>query len=468
MNGTQDRHDHAVQELKGHLVGEVIEAGHPRYDEARRVWNGMIDVRPRAVIEAAAVADIDPVISCAQHTGLPLAVRGGGHSVAGHSTVEAGLVLDLGGLRTVAVDPDTGRVQVAPGARLVDVDAATVAHGWAVPLGTVGATGVAGLALGGGIGWLTRPWGLTLDNLVAAEIVTGTREHLHLDARHNPDLFWGIRGGGGNFGVVSSFTFQAHRLPSRVLGGNLVYGRPKWRTALQAFARWTMGLPEQMSAAATFVLPPPQMGGGGDTVLIIGLVWIGEDYQQGLGLVERLRADAAPDEEEVGPVEWTQWQTQLDELAPRGSRSYSRNASFSCFDDAVIEVLLEAASQVSWYGTGIDIHHMDGFFARVPEGTTAFPNRCAKYWLDVYGFWSDPDQDGRLTAFARHTTAAVEPFAEHGQYVNFLGADHQHSPGEAARRAYGQDKYHRLAQLKARYDPANLFRCNHNILPAVI
>lgn len=468
MDGADDRITEALQELRQHLAGEVIEPAHPSYDEVRRVWNGMIDVRPRVVVRAGSVADIDPVLDLAQHTELPLAVRGGGHNVAGHGTVEGGIVLDLSGLRRVDVDPGTHTVTVEPGATLADVDAATVPHGLAVPLGVISATGVAGLTLGGGVGWLTRSNGLTLDNLVAAEVVTGTREHLHADAERNPDLFWGVRGGGGNFGVVSSFVFRARPLPPEVLGGNLIYGRQRWRTALRAFARWTTDLPDQMNSIVSILRLPLDFEVGEDPVLVIGFAWVGDDQEEGLRLVDRLRAEAPPDAAEIGPVRWPAWQSALDALFPKGSRGYWKNVSFSRLDEEVIDVLLGFASEVSWYGTGVDIHHLGGFFGRVPEGATAFPNRSARYWLNVYGYWQDPAEDARLTAFARKAHVAMEPYAEHGQYVNFLGAEQEHDPVAAARAAYGVDKLQRLMELKNRYDPANLFRLNHNILPSTV
>jgi FAD/FMN-containing dehydrogenase len=443
----------------------VIDPDHPLYDEARRVWNGMVDVRPLAVVRPGSIADIDPVLDFARRTELPLAVRGGGHNVAGHGTVEGGLVLDLSELRSVEVDLQTQRVTVGPGATLADVDTATVPHGLAVPLGVISATGVAGLTLGGGVGWLTRSDGLTLDSLVSAEVVTGTLEHLHVDAEHHPDLFWGIRGGGGNFGVVSSFTFQARRLPPSVLGGNLVYGRDQWRRALQAFARWTRDLPDQMNSIMSIIRLPPEFEVGDEPVLIIGFAWVGPDPEEGSRLVDRLRADAPPDAEETGPVQWLDWQSAMDAAFPKGSRGYWKNASFSRLDDDVIDVLLGFAGEVTWYGTGIDIHHMEGVFGRVAEDATAFPNRSAHYWLNISGFWHDPAEDDRLTAFARKAHAAMAPFADSGQYVNFLGAEHQDDPVEAGRTVYGADKHRRLVELKTRYDPANLFRLNHNIVP---
>jgi FAD/FMN-containing dehydrogenase len=336
-----------------------------------------------------------------------------------------------------------------------------------VPLGVVSATGVAGLTVGGGVGWLTRSNGLSLDNLVDAEVITGTREHLHANAEHNPDLFWGIRGGGGNFGVVTSFTFQARELPASVLGGNLFYRREHWRAALQAFARWTDDLPDEMNGIVSILRLPPSFGMGDEPWLIIAFAWMSPDHAEGLRLVDRLRADAPPDEEEVGPVQWTEWQSAMDELFPKGARGYWKNASFSRLDDEVVDALLGAASEITWFGTGIDIHHMEGFFGRVPAGATAFPNRSARYWLNVYGYWPDAADDARLTAFARKAHAAVEPFADAGLYVNFLGAEHGPVTPETARQAYGERTHRRLVELKNRYDPGNLFRLNHNILPNV-
>ncbi|MFI7743952.1 FAD-binding oxidoreductase [Kocuria rhizosphaericola] len=459
------RIDGALQELRTHLVGELIRPEDPLYDEARMVWNGMIDLHPRAVVRAGSVADIDAVLRAARDTGLALAVRGGGHSIAGYSTVEDGLLLDLGPLRAVQVDAANQLVTVEPGATLGDVDRATVGHGLAVPLGVVGQTGVAGLTLGGGVGWLTRSNGLSLDNLESAEVVTAAGEHLHASEQENPELFWGLRGGGGNFGVVASFTFRARRLPGSVLGGNFFYRPGRWKDVLSAFERWTQDLPEEMNPIASFLVLPPDFEMGQDPWMVIGFAWVGEDQQAGLDLAEQLRAAAPPDEEELGPVDWVEWQSALDHVVPKGSRGYWKNVSFSRLDEEVIDVLVGFASEVTWFGTGIDIHHMGGAFARVPEEATAFPNRSAKYWLNINGFWPDPAEDERLTNFARQAYARMQPFAEHGQYVNFLGAETGHDLTEAARQAYGPDTHQRLVALKNRYDPHNLFRRNHNIVP---
>ncbi|HRO31445.1 FAD-binding oxidoreductase [Citricoccus sp.] len=465
-SGTEDLR-RALQELGKRLVGSVIEPQDPLYDEARAVWNGMIDRRPRAVIRAGAVQDIAPVLEVARNTGLALAVRGGGHSIAGHGTVEDGLVLDLGVLRSVEVDVERRLVTVAPGARLSDVDRATTAHGLVVPLGEVSMTGVAGLTLGGGVGWLTRTHGLSLDNLVAADLVTARGEHLHASEQENPELFWGLRGGGGNFGVVSSFTFRAHPLPAEVLCANLFYRPARWRDALRAFDRWAQELPEEMNAGITFIVLPPELGVGRQPWMVLGCVWASEDHDAGRGLIERLRSAVAPDAEETAPTSWTVWQSAMDEMLPPGSRSYLKNQPITGLDETAREVLVDVASDMTWFGTAINIYTMGGAFGRIPDDATAFPDRSAKYWVEITGFWTDPAEDQRLSAFARTAHARLQPFAAAGQYVNFIGEPlaGAEETAETARRAYGLVKYERLVALKNRYDPENLFRLNHNVIP---
>lgn len=458
----------ALHELRGRLSGSLIEQGDALYEEARAVWNGMVNLRPRAVARAGAVSDIDVVLDVVRRSGLALAVRGGGHNIAGHGTVEGGLVLDLGPLRAVTVDAGNRLVTVEPGATLADVDRATAAHGLAVPLGVISGTGVAGLTLGGGVGWLTRSNGLSLDNLDSIDVVTAGGEHLHASGQENPELFWGLRGGGGNFGVASSFIFRASPLPAAPLGGNLFYRPPHWKDALAAFAAWTRDLPEQMNPIISFLVLPPEFGMGDEPWMIIGCAWVDEDRQAGLNLIEQLRVQAPPDQEEVGATSWVEWQSAMDAVFPKGSRGYWKNVAFSRLDEEVIDVVVGFASQVTWQGTGIDIHHLEGAFGQVPEEATAFPNRSARYWLNVYGFWHDASEDERLTAFARKAYALMQPFSEDGEYVNFLGAELGRPDADAARRAYGQEKYQRLVALKDRYDPHNLFRLNHNIAPTPV
>lgn len=455
----------ALKKLEAQLSGEFITANDSRYQRARTVWNGMIDVFPRAVIQAGSATDIDLVLDAARSTGLPLAIRGGGHNVAGHGTVEGGLVLDLSQLRAVEVDPQRLLVKVEAGATLSDIDRATAPHELAVPMGVVSATGIAGLALGGGVGWLTRSCGLTLDNLESARVVTASGEHLVASSEENSDLFWGLRGGGGNFGVVSSFTFHAQHVVSPALAGNFFYQPAHWRDALVSFEQWTQSLPDEMTPIISVLVLPPDFDMGDGPWLIVGFVWASDDRAAGLALIQELRESTSPDGEDVQLTDWIDWQSSLDDIFPKGSRGYWKNLSFSRLDREIVDVLLDIASEVTWYGTGIDIHYLGGAFSRVGEDDTAFPNRSARFWLNIYGFWSNPGEDERLTAFARRAHARMLPFAETGQYVNFLGAETGQDMSQAARLAYGTSTYERLRDLKNRYDPGNLFRLNHNILP---
>ncbi len=450
--------------IRGQIAGTVLEPGEDGYDDARRVWNGMIDRRPIAVVRAGAIADIAPTIRLARDLGVPLAIRGGGHNVAGNGTVDGGVVLDLGGLTSVEVDPATREVRVASGATLGHVDRATEPHGLVVPLGVVSGTGVAGLTLGGGVGWLTRAFGLSIDALVGVEIVTAEGEQVRASAIENEDLFWGVRGGGGNFGVVSSFTFRAYRLGPDVFAGTFVYRRERWAAALRAYDAWTVGLPDALTTIVSFLAPPPEFELGEDPVMLLGFAWAGEDAADGGREVDRLRTAAPPDSEFVEPTSWTAWQSAADSMFPKGSRAYWKNTSFHRLDDETIAIIVRRAAEQTWHGTGFDVHHLEGAFGRVPLDATAFPDRSARYWLNIYGFWPDESDDAARTAFVRGFAAEMEPHAAGGQYVNFLGNEGvRPDPMAAALNVYGPDKLGRLVDLKRRYDPDNVFRLNHNI-----
>ncbi|TFC86935.1 FAD-binding oxidoreductase [Cryobacterium sp. TMT3-29-2] len=467
QQGRHPQSDNEVHDLQRHISGRVITVGDPGYDEARRVWNGMVDRRPVAVVRAADAGDIGPAVQFARTRGLPLAVRGGGHNVAGNGTVDGGLVLDLGGLRAVEVNHRTNTVRAQPGATLADLDRATEPYGLAVPVGVVSGTGVAGLTLGGGVGWLTRAHGLTVDNLVGAELVTATGELVVASDGENAELLWGLRGGGGNFGVVSTFTFRAHPLPARVLSGNLVYGRARWPEALRAFDAWTRDLPDELTSIISFMVPSPDWELGDDPLMLFGFAWASLDQAAGEEVVDRLRRAVPPDVEDVERARWTDWQSAVDDLFPKGVRGYWKNTSFDRLDDDVIEVITRRAAEQTWRGTGFDIHHMGGAVARVDENTTPFPNRAARFWLNIYGFWPDAADDEARIAFVRGFAAEMEPFASGGQYLNFLGAEPDLDPAAAALAVFGPAKLQRLSALKRAWDPDNFFRLNHNIPPTL-
>jgi FAD/FMN-containing dehydrogenase len=456
-----------LTQLRDEVAGTVLEPDHEAYDDARRVWNGMIDRRPLAVVRAASTDDIAPTIRHARTAGVPLAIRGGGHNVAGNGTVDDGIVLDLGALTTVEVDPVTRRVRVGPGATLAHVDRATEAHGLAVPLGVISGTGVAGLTLGGGVGWLTRAHGLTIDNLVGAEVVTADGQSIATGPVEHDDLFWAVRGGGGNFGVVSSFTFQAHPMGPDVLAGNFVYRMPSWPAALRGWGAWcSSAVPDALTSIATFFVPPPEFELGDEPIMFIGWVWAGSDRAAGERAVDSMRRAAQPDLEIAEPTSWSAWQSQADGLFPKGVRAYWKNTSFDRLDPATIDVIVRRGMEQTWHGTGFDLHHMGGAFGRVAEDATPFPNRSAGFWLNIYGFWPDPADDAARTAFVRGYAADMEPHASGGQYVNFLGQEGLgRDPAQAAAAVYGPDKLRRLMAVKRRYDPDNVFRLNHNIPP---
>lgn len=457
----------AVRTLRDEVVGSVVAPGDPEYEEARRVWNGMIDRRPRAIVQAVGVDDIRSVIRVARESELPLAIRSGGHNVAGNGVVDDGIVLDLGSLRRIEVDADAHIVRVEAGATLADIDRATEPFGLAVPIGVVSGTGIAGLTLGGGIGWLTRAYGLAIDNLVGADVVTATGELVRASETDNPDLFWGLRGGGGNFGVVTSFTFRAHPLAQDAYAGTFIYEQSRWGEGLRAFADWTADLPDELTSIITFAVPAEEWELGDQVLMFIGFAWSGKDRPQGEMVVARLRAAAEPDTAIVDPTRWLTWQSAFDAVLPKGVRAYWKNASFDHLDGAMIETIIDHTRAQTWFGTAADFHHMGGAYGRIAEDATPFPNRSARYWLNIYGYWANAEDDPARIAWVRGFAEAMGPYAMAGQYINFLGHDEGLvDDRQKALMAYGPEKLERLVALKRRYDPGNLFRINHNIPPS--
>ncbi|MEO6579486.1 MAG: FAD-binding oxidoreductase [Candidatus Limnocylindria bacterium] len=458
----------AISRLRDTLDGELFLADDEGYESARPIWNAMHDQRPAVIVRPRTSDDVIAALAVARDHDIPIAVRGGGHSVAGYGTVDGGMVIDHSLMRNVEVDTERRIVRVEPGVTLADLDRATQEHGLAVPIGVVSGTGVAGLTLGGGVGWLTRAYGLTVDNLVAAELVTADGSRVRASEVDEPELFWGLRGGGGNFGVVTSFEFRAYELGPTVSGANLVYRRPKWGDALRAFRSWTQSdLPDAMTAIVSFIVPPPSWELGSETLLIIGCAWAGSDADEAAAVLAPLRAALEADVEVLDPVSWVEWQSAADELFPKGVRAYWKNVALDELSDGAIDAIIAAADAMAPRVAGVDIHHMGGAFTRVPEDATPFPNRGAAYWVNTYGVWDAPDRDDEGREWARAVYKSLRPFAVAGEYVNFLGS----SAGDpdaaaAALSAYGVEKLARLRALKRRWDPDNLFRLNHNIDPA--
>ncbi|MET0772950.1 MAG: FAD-binding oxidoreductase, partial [Candidatus Limnocylindrales bacterium] len=436
------------------------------YDEARMVWNAMHHARPAIIVQVASASDVARALRYATANGLPVAVRGGGHSVAGNGTVEAGMVIDLGArMRSVTVDPATRIVTVEGGVTLGEMDAAAQAHGLAVPTGVISMTGVAGLTLGGGVGWLTRAHGLAADNLLAAEVVLADGSVVRAAPDADAALLEGLRGGGGNFGVVTRLDLQAYPLGPDVLAGGFIWHQPRWAEALRAFAAWTPTLPDAMTSIVTFITLPAAWEVSDDPVMLTGFVWADEDREAGMAHIEALRALATPDIEAMDATTWVAWQSSVDEMFAGHPRAYWKNIALANLDDATVDAIVEQAARLPAAGSGLDIHHMGGAMTRVPPGGSMFPNRTAPYWVNAYGVWRDESIDDAGIAWARSVHEALRPSAAPGEYVNFLGSHETDpdGPRAAALRAYGAETLERLVALKRRVDPTNVFRRNHNI-----
>jgi len=452
--------------LAGRLRGTLCLPGEAGYDEARTIWNAMIDKRPAAVVRAAGASDVIQAVRLAAEHRLLLSVRGGGHNIAGNAVCDGGLMLDLSRMVSVRVDPEARVARVEPGARLADLDKEAQAFGLATPTGVNSTTGVAGLTLGGGFGWLSRKHGLTVDNLLSADVVTAEGELVHASETHHPDLFWAIRGGGGNFGVVTSFEFKLHRVGPQVIAGLIVHPFLHAREVLHEYRRLVAKAPEELCCWAVMRKAPPlpflPVEVHGTEVLVIALC-CASDPAAGEKAVAPFRAIGRPIADVVGPAPYAAWQTAFDPLLTAGERNYWKSHDFVELADGVIDLLLDAVRHLPSPQCEIFIANLGGAINRVPVEATAYPHRNVNFVVNVHTRWSSASEDKSCVAWARALYDASAPFATGGVYVNFM-------PDDEAQRvrsgAYGPN-YDRLARIKARYDPGNLFRMNQNVAPAV-
>jgi FAD/FMN-containing dehydrogenase len=453
-----------VQELREGIRGDVIIPGEPAYDEARAVWNGMIDKRPALIVRAVGVADVLAAVQFARSQDLELAVRGGGHSLPGFSTSDGGVVIDLRGMKSIRVDPVRQRAVVEGGATWHELDHETQAFGLAVTGGLVSTTGVGGFTLGGGIGWLMRRHGLACDNLVGADVVTADGRFVRASAQENPDLFWGIRGGGGNFGVVTSFEFQLHRVGPTILAGPIFYPAEQAAEVLRRFRDYASTLPDEMATLASLGSAPPlpvlPVEVHGKPIVIIVGVYAGSP-DDGEDLAAPLRTLGTPIADLLGPMPYATMQSLLDPLWGPGARNFFKSGYLVEVPDEAIETVTRFQLTAPSPSNEIHIHQFGGAVARVPSDATAFGSRDAPWVLNVIARWTDASDDDAEIAWARGLHAALDPFLASGTYVNFLSAD-----DDRVRDAYGPENYERLARLKGTWDPTNLFRLNQNIRPA--
>jgi FAD/FMN-containing dehydrogenase len=453
-----------IEELKSKFKGEILLPDDGAYESARKIWNAMIDKRPAIIARCATTSDVVSGVNFARNNGLLLAVRGGGHNIAGNAMCDDGIVIDLSMMKAARVDPTGRRVTIEGGATLADLDAATQAHGLATPTGINSTTGIAGLTLGGGFGWLSRKYGMTVDNLESAEVVTAAGEVLRASATGHPDLFWALRGGGGNFGVVTRFEFRLHPVGPDLLSGLIVYPISEAKSVLQQYRDFIAKAPEELSVWPVLRLAPPlpflPESVHGKGIIALALIYAG-DPKQGEPLIEPLRTFGTLLGEHVGIQPYVAWQQAFDPLLTPGARNYWKSHNFSTLKDGLFDVVIEYIGKLPSPQCEIFFGAIGCATTRPAPDSAAYAHRDAQFVMNVHGRWDDPADDRRCIAWARDYFNASAPFASGGVYVNFLTADE----GDRVRSAYGPN-YDRLAQVKCTYDPDNLFRMNQNIKPA--
>lgn len=451
-------------ELRDVLRGEILQANDAGYDDARAVWNAMIDRRPAIIVRCAGTADVRASLAYARNHQLRLAVRGGGHNIAGSALCDDGLVIDLSRMKSVQVDPERRRAWVEGGATLRDFDHEAQAYGLATPLGINSTTGVAGLTLGGGFGWLSRTLGLAADNLLSAEMVTADAQRLQVSATEHPDLFWAIRGGGGNFGVITRFEFALHPVGPQITAGLIVYPFAQARSVLQQYRDAVASMAPDLTVWAVLrkapPLPflPPQVHGQDVLVLPVFSPSPSDAVDAAIARMAKL---GDPLGMHVGPMPYAAWQQIFDPMLTPGARNYWKSHNFTQLSDGAIDVVMRYAGNLPTSQCEIFLGLLGGQAGAPPPQATAYPHRDALYVMNVHTRWEDPADDERCIAWARDFFADATPYASGGVYVNFMPQDE----GERTSDAYGAN-YARLAQIKATYDPDNLFRTNQNIRPA--
>ena len=455
--------DDVLEMLAASLRGGVFTRGTAAYEEARTIWNAMIDRRPALVARCLDASDVAHAVRFAREHSLLTSVRGGGHNIAGNAVVDDGFMIDLSSMRAVTVDPVTRTARVEAGATLSDVDRATQEHGLATPLGINSTTGVAGLTLGGGFGWLSRRFGLSSDNLRAADVVLATGERIRASAEQHPDLFWALRGGGGNFGIVTSFEFALHPVGPTVLAGLIIHPLDDAKDVLTFYRQFAPETPEELACWFVMRKAPPlpflPAEWHGREILVLAACYSG-DLADGERILQPLRQFGRPIADIIGPMPFTAWQAVLDPLLTPGMRNYWKSHDFLGLDDGLIDVFVNFARRLPDPNTEIAFAQLGGAIGRLTNGETAYARREAEYLVNVHGRWPDAAQDAACIGWARELFNAAAPYSTGSVYVNFLTGDEE----SRVRAAYGAN-YDRLVAVKNRYDPTNLFRVNQNIRP---
>ncbi len=453
-----------IAQLKSVFRGYLITPDDSHYDYARKIWNGMFDKHPALIAQCICTADVIQAVNFARDHNLLVAVKGGGHNSAGKATCDDGIVIDLSSMRRVYVDPKKKTARVDGGALLGDVDSETQLYGLAVSAGIVSHTGVGGLALGGGFGWISRKHGLSVDNLLSADVVTAHGDLIQVSQNENEDLFWGIRGGGGNFGIVTSFEFNCAEIGTEVFSGVIAKKFENAQDYISFHQEYVQTLPDEMTVWMVVRKAPPlpflPEHVHGQLMVLVPFVYLG-DQAEGEKLIEPLRSHGESHGEHIGFSPWVGWQSMFDGLVAHGARNYWKSHHLKELSTDCIEQILNFAQTLPSEECDVFIPHMAGAPSRVAPDATAFSHRSTPFVLNIHTRWRNQSDDDSCIAWARDFHQATEPFSQ-GVYVNFLSDEGE----DRVKDAYTDSVWQRLVQLKDKYDPTNMFCLNQNIKPS--
>jgi FAD/FMN-containing dehydrogenase len=445
------------------ITGTVLLPGEKGYDENRTIWNGMFDKKPAMITRCLSADDVSQAILFARKHQLQIAVKGGGHNSAGNAVCDDGMVIDLSLMQSVEVDSQRQTAKVDGGCLLGAVDEATQEHGLAVSAGIVSHTGVGGLTLGGGFGWISRKYGLTIDNLLSVDMVTADGSMVHASATENEDLFWAARGGGGNFGIVTTFEFQAANIGTELYTGPVVKRFEDAGEYLRFYRDYVLKMPDEMTIWTVLRQAPPlpfiPEEHHGKMVVLVPFVWLG-DPEEGEKLIQPIRDFGETIGDGSGVKPWTAWQAAFDGLVEHGARNYWKSHHMKSLSDECIDVITSYAAKLPHPESEVFIPHMEGAPSRVDPVSTAFPHRNTPFLLNLHTRWRETSDDERCMKWAREFHDATRPFSQ-GVYVNFLSEE----GSDRVKEAYTEEVWDRLVKAKKRWDPENVFRMNQNIPP---
>ncbi|WP_319783881.1 FAD-binding oxidoreductase [Oceanisphaera sp. IT1-181] len=454
---------HSLTALKETVTGSVVLPEDASYNEVRKIWNATIDKHPAIIVQCGAAEDVPKALHFAREQGLEVSVRGAGHNIAGNAVCEGGIMIDMSNMTQVRVDAANKIAYAEPGATLGDIDKATQQHGLATPLGINSTTGTAGLTLGGGFGWLTRQYGMTVDNLLAVDLVTADGRQLRASEQQNSDLFWAIRGAGGNFGIVTAFEYQLHPVGPEITAGLIVFPIAQAKRVLQQYRAYMDSAPEELNIWVVMRKAPPlpflPEDVHGKEVAVLAVFYAG-DPTEAERLIAPLRDFGTPYGEHIGVQPYVEWQQAFDPLLTPGARNYWKSHNFTELNDPALDIMIDYTHSLPSPQCEIFIGMIGGAANRVDSNAMAYGHRDARFVLNVHARWDEAAEDKTCIAWAREFFKASAPYASAGVYINFMTEEE----GDRVKAAYGPN-YDRLVQLKRQYDPGNLFHLNQNISP---